>query len=901
MSDLYTSDLMAEAERIAVLKALGILDTEAEAVFDQVTQLLSDALDLPITLVSLVDAERLWFKSKLGVSINEMPRERAFCSYAIQRRGPLVVNNALEDPRFSHNPLVIGEPYIRFYAGVPVNSIDGHPLGTLCAIDTYPRVLTDQQLETLEALAGVISREIQRRETAVQTWQQLQQSTVQLKASEARFRTIFERAGVGISLLTPTGQWLDINETFCAMLGFQRDEVLSMNFAELSHADDMAQDLELLNQLRNGEIDRYEIEKRYRHKNGEHRWVRLTCTRHVNEQGELDYYVRVGQDIQARKEAELSLAALHHDLEQRINVRTQDLQQANERLTETLEQKEQSEQALRKREAELSAVLENSSDAYVSMNEAGRIVDWNRKAEALFGWSREDAVGQPVDRLIMTSSIGDHYQAGLSRYLSGELDLGEGAALEIMVHHRNGARIPVELKVTAVDALDHKLYSAFLHDISERRAEQERREREALEDSLTGLPNRRALYKRLKSQLGAKPTLANPLLLLCMDLDNFKPVNDTLGHAAGDRVLMEIAHRLKSSLGRETFIARMGGDEFVILLRGVTGRSAIEQLCERILAAIIEPVQIGDQEVIIGSSIGIVCAPQDGQRTDELLRLGDIALYEAKAAGRNTWQFYSEEMNTRILARRRIESDLKLALQRDELRLEFQPRFDTAQKRMLGAEALVRWEHPIRGYLGPYHFITVAEETGLIVFLSDWVMRKACLEALEWAPDTFVSVNLSPLEFKRSDVVARVMAVLTETGLPPHQLELEITEGVVLDNANSAREVMHRLKALGVRLAMDDFGTGYSSLSYLHTYPFDGIKIDRSFIAGLDTSSNGEAVIEAIIGLGRALSLTVTAEGVETQRQMDVLARLKCNQAQGYYLARPMRIEALKALMDSLL
>jgi len=246
MSDLYTSDLMAEAERIAVLKALGILDTEAEAVFDQVTQLLSDALDLPITLVSLVDAERLWFKSKLGVSINEMPRERAFCSYAIQRRGPLVVNNALEDPRFSHNPLVIGEPYIRFYAGVPVNSIDGHPLGTLCAIDTYPRVLTDQQLETLEALAGVISREIQRRESAVQTWQQLQQSTAQLKASEARFRTIFERAGVGISLLTPTGQWLDINETFCAMLGFQRDEVLSMNFAELSHADDMAQDLELL-------------------------------------------------------------------------------------------------------------------------------------------------------------------------------------------------------------------------------------------------------------------------------------------------------------------------------------------------------------------------------------------------------------------------------------------------------------------------------------------------------------------------------------------------------------------------------------------------------------------------------------------------------------------------------
>jgi diguanylate cyclase (GGDEF)-like protein len=388
------------------------------------------------------------------------------------------------------------------------------------------------------------------------------------------------------------------------------------------------------------------------------------------------------------------------------------------------------------------------------------------------------------------------------------------------------------------------------------------------------------------------------LLLLCLDLDNFKPVNDTLGHAAGDRVLMEIAHRLKSCLDYGALIARMGGDEFVIILQGMSSRPMIEALCERLLKAIIEPVLIGDQEVIIGSSIGIVCAPRDGHRADELLRLGDIALYEAKAAGRNTWQFYSEEMNTRILVRRQVESDLKLALQRDELRLEFQPRFEALRKRVVGAEALVRWQHPIRGYLSPFHFIAVAEETGLIVPLSDWVMRKACLEALNWDKDVFVSVNLSPVEFKRSDVVARVLAVLRETGLPPERLELEITEGVMLDNANAAREIMHQLKKVGVRLSMDDFGTGYSSLSYLHTYPFDGLKIDRSFINGLVESSHGAAVVEAIIGLGRALSLTVTAEGVETQEQLEALLRLNCDQAQGYHLGRPMRVEALQALMN---
>lgn len=405
-------------------------------------------------------------------------------------------------------------------------------------------------------------------------------------------------------------------------------------------------------------------------------------------------------------------------------------------------------------------------------------------------------------------------------------------------------------------------------------------------DALTGLPNRRYLQAHLQSKL------ENPqgrVFLLSLDLDRFKPVNDTLGHSIGDEVLFEVAQRLKQCVRDDDMVARLGGDEFVLVIDDPLQRVELEPLCARICDSIGKVFVSGEHELLLGASIGVAIAPQDAMQASELLRYADIALYEAKAAGRNNWQFYASEMNERIVNRRKIETDLRNALRGSELFLEFQPRYSISQQTLSGAEALVRWQHPTRGLLMPDSFIAIAEETGLIIALSDWVLHHACKAASQWPDDLQVSVNLSPVEFQRGDLVTRVRHALESTQLAPGRLELEITETVMIKDSVAALQIMLELKRLGVRLSMDDFGTGYSALSYLRTYPFDAIKIDRSFIADLqgDTKTTAIAIIESIIGLGRALSMTVTAEGVESASQLSALAGIHCDEAQGYHLGRP--------------
>jgi diguanylate cyclase (GGDEF)-like protein/PAS domain S-box-containing protein len=544
-------------------------------------------------------------------------------------------------------------------------------------------------------------------------------------------------------------------------------------------------------------------------------------------------------------------------------------------------------QALHERETELSAILENTSDVYIGMDQDGMVTAWNTKAEQILLWSRDEALGQSIEDLIVPPALRDSYREVLRRNLEigGALVVGE--PLESTGMRKDGVLIPIEIRITAIKLAGRTIFTAFLQDITQRKLQQQQRFQDAQEDALTGLANRRAMYSFLQAKLDANPTDDNPLHLLYLDLDGFKPINDTLGHGAGDCVLKHVAQRLKACMREADLVARIGGDEFVIVASGLRSREPVEELCERLLQNLRVPLTIEKHEVAVGCSIGVVIAPADSRDSNDLLRFADIALYEAKAAGRNTYKFYNPQMSSRLLVRRQLESDLRLALRRDELRLEYQPRYEVLSGRLIGAEALVRWQHPLRGYLNPDCFISIAEESGLIVPLSDWVLRNACREAARWGEDVFVSVNLSPVEFKRSDLVARVREALALAKLPAERLELEITETVMLDNTTDALAIMNALKALGVKLVMDDFGTGYSSLSYIHTYPFDGIKIDRSFIAALDGTDSGEAIIEAIIGLGKALSLTVTAEGVETREQLGLLTKLKCEQAQGFYLGRP--------------
>ena len=417
----------------------------------------------------------------------------------------------------------------------------------------------------------------------------------------------------------------------------------------------------------------------------------------------------------------------------------------------------------------------------------------------------------------------------------------------------------------------------------------------SLHDSLTGLSNRLRLHQFLAEHLG-QPVMW-PLTVLSLDLDRFKAINDALGHAIGDRVLQEVARRLLASVQAGDMVARLGGDEFIVVVLGEIEESAIVSLCAQLVDTLCRPVEVDGQTVFIGTSIGIAQAPVHGRTADDLLRMGDIALYQAKAAGRNTWRFYVDDMQVRLLARRQLEHELRLALRDDQLRVHYQPRYATLGGALRSFEALVRWEHPQRGLLPPDTFITLAEDTGLIQPLGRWVLETACREAMTWPGEIGLSVNLSPGQMaENEDVVALVASALHNSGLPARRLELEITERVLLDHAHGALATLTALRALGVRLSLDDFGTGFSSLAYLRKYPLDGIKIDRSFISHMTERGNDQAIVQAMIDLGRSLGMTVTAEGVETLEQLECLQRHPCDEVQGFHFSRAVPADQLAAL-----
>ena len=417
----------------------------------------------------------------------------------------------------------------------------------------------------------------------------------------------------------------------------------------------------------------------------------------------------------------------------------------------------------------------------------------------------------------------------------------------------------------------------------------------SLHDELTGLPNRVRMKEFLEGKLQSRPTREHPLAMISLDLDNFKPVNDLFGHGVGDELLHQVSERLRACLRDFDLVARQGGDEFILIIPDIERKEALEQLCGRILDEIKRPFSVQDHEILIGASMGIALAPQDAVNATDLLRFSDIALYKAKSSGRNGWVFYNADMAEQIVQRREMENSLREALREQQFQLVYQPRYDVSAEKIVAVEALLRWHHPELGLLMPDQFISLAEETGLIIAISDWVLNAACRDAQREMPGLAISVNISAVEFRTPGLVERVNAALQTSGLAPERLELEVTENATLSNPEVSLELMNELKALGVRLLIDDFGTGYSSLSYLRTFPFDGIKLDKSFVAGMPHSDNANSIVENIIGLGKAFSLSITAEGVETPEQLAQLKMYQCDETQGYLMCRPLPLERLKA------
>lgn len=442
-------------------------------------------------------------------------------------------------------------------------------------------------------------------------------------------------------------------------------------------------------------------------------------------------------------------------------------------------------------------------------------------------------------------------------------------------------------------------YRGTASDITDEVAAHAQIQHLSMHDALTGLPNRNKLARYLDEALLLKEH-APPLSLLMIDLDNFKPINDSLGHPAGDAVLQEVAVRLRECTREHDIVARLGGDEFIVVLNGMDSPHEIDKFCTRLIGSLHQPVVFEHHPLHIGASIGISLSRRHGYVPSDLIRYADIALYQAKSEGKNTWCYFEAHMSDQIQTRRQMEDDLRHALTHNEFILHYQPRYKIDGKHIVSVEALVRWQHPTKGLLGPDLFIPLAEQTDLIVPLGRWVLREACETALGWPEDILLSVNLSPAQFAVSDVVEDVREVLVHTRFPASRLELEITENVMLNDTDGALTTMNALKELGVRLNMDDFGTGYSSLGYLRAYPFDGIKIDKRFIASISSGTNDRAVVQAIIGLGKAMGLTVTAEGVETEEQLDILGVDQCNEVQGYFMSRPIdKVAFAQLLHDS--
>jgi diguanylate cyclase (GGDEF)-like protein/PAS domain S-box-containing protein len=536
----------------------------------------------------------------------------------------------------------------------------------------------------------------------------------------------------------------------------------------------------------------------------------------------------------------------------------------------------------------LHKIIENIP-AVVTVKDAReqRYVLINQAAERIFGIPREDMLGKRIHEVFPGAQADAFFESDQNVLRSRTLvDVGE----QVINVPQSDARTLTTKKLAILGGDGEPQYLLTLsEDVTERKRAEARIAHMAHHDVLTGLPNRAAFSEQLASTLDRGATVGENCALLCLDLDRFKEVNDVFGHSVGDALLQEVSRRMQRS-GGGAFLARLGGDEFAFITADGAEPSTAAALADRLVTEVGGEVEIDGHGLRIGISIGIAIFPTDGADTTTLLANADAALYRAKADGRGVIRFFEAQMDMRLRERRVLQQELRSAFERNELFLNYQPQARIAGE-IVGFEALLRWCSASRGIIPPSTFIPLAEESGLIIPLGEWILREACREAASWPNPLQIAVNLSPVQFRHGDLPAMVHSVLLESGLNPSRLELEITEGVLIDDIARALSILRRLKSLGVRIAMDDFGTGYSSLSYLQSFPFDKIKIDRTFIANLNQNPQSASIVRAVIGLGRGLALPVVAEGVEAEDQLAFLSREGCNEVQGYLVGRPSPID----------
>jgi diguanylate cyclase (GGDEF)-like protein/PAS domain S-box-containing protein len=541
----------------------------------------------------------------------------------------------------------------------------------------------------------------------------------------------------------------------------------------------------------------------------------------------------------------------------------------------------------------LDTALDNMSQGLSMFDADGRILLYNERYAEMMGRTGMDLQGRLLLDVLRQQKVLGRWDGDPDQFVASVIAEAKAGNSVTRTVSRNGRSIRV---------VDQPMrgggWVATFEDITEWQAAQEQISHMARHDALTNLPNRTLFREQLEKALRLVRR-SDQLAVLCLDLDHFKDINDSLGHPVGDALLKEVARRLGECVTEHDTVARLGGDEFAIVqFCSDCEPSAVAMLASHVVEKVSAPYEIAGHQLVIGVSIGISLAPEDGKNPDELLKKADLALYRAKEDGRGTYRFFETGMDARAQARRLLELDLRAALKRGEFEVYYQPIRDVAKDVVVAFEALVRWNHSLRGMISPVNFIPLAEETGLIVPLGDWVLRRACMDAAQWSQDVGVAVNLSPVQFKNLNLAASVKDALKDSGLPAHRLELEITESVLLQNSEATLSVLHELRGFGVRISLDDFGTGYSSLSYLRSFPFDKIKIDRSFITELATREDSMAIVRAVTGLGKSLGIVTTAEGVETDAQFNLLRQEGCTQVQGYLFSPPRPVAEVESMLS---
>lgn len=1074
-----------EKQRLDALYKLGILDSEPEERFDRLTRLAANYFNVKICLVSLIDVDRQWFKSKSGLDSCETHRDISFCGHAILQNEVLVIPDARLDYRFADNPLVTDSPHIVFYAGAPLSTKDGFKVGTLCLMDDKPHFLVERQLRALRDLADVVEQELndltqeqiqqERHEANIRMHQMLgvfpdivfiidnefryiaanehpdlhlpkeqfigkmvgqvlpedisvlferslsqafdtgelvtfhyelimDGSSHSFEARALRFSNTevfvivrnateelaqideLERMSMvaqhttnGVIITDRDKKVLWTNDSFTKISGYTFDEIIGKKPGEILQGSETNPETvqfmrEALKKEKNFTVDIINY-----HKSGYPYWIRIVCNPWLDESGKVKGFIAIqsdiDQEVQNLKKIQQSQQLLSAVIDANsigtwiLNLQTrsleinenwakllgysldelqpvdmdtwQDLTQSDD-LKKCLQMFEDydkgvidyyeapirmkhkaghwvwirtqgsitsrtadgkaeftlgthtditaqmnAEADLKEQYDYMQAIFDNMLDGIVIIDAFGKIQSFNPTSESIFGYTRQEVQSQNIKVLIPDIRKADSAE---------QLHYSEGK-------RKNGERFPLEMGVVETKYKHEVIFVAMLRDVTERKSAEEAIHKLAYFDGLSGLPNRRLMFDRLQHALSKSKRSKKYVAILFIDFDNFKQINDSAGHDAGDLLLQQISARLQSSIRDSDTVARLGGDEFVVILEDLeaSAESALkhaEAAAQKIKAQLSEPYQLIDHSYIGSCSIGISLCKNPSLAATEFLKQADLAMYQAKLAGKNAILFFAEEMQERLDSRINVEQDLRNALTNNEFEVFYQVQVD-ANGNCVGAEGLLRWKHPKRGLVSPMEFIPIAEESGLMVPIGHWVLGEACKSLARWADtplmsDLVLAINVSLVELIQEDWVTNVIEIIEKTGINPTKLKLEVTESVMAFDIVKVISKLSLLNEVGVSVSLDDFGTGYSSLTYLKRLPLHQLKIDQSFVRDILHSPSDVAIAETIINLAMMLQLDVIAEGVEREQQLSLLKDMGCQNFQGYLFGRPEPLESFE-------